>query len=177
MMVATVLERMMSYFGPDVRRINHALKVYALAGFIGRCENLSAPELLGLELAAILHDIGIKEAERKYHSSRGAYQEQEGPPVARTLLAGLPLDRDLLARILFLIGNHHSYQKIDGSDFQILVEADFLVNIFEDQLSVNMVESVCSKYFRTATGTSLLQRMFLPEASGEHSRALLPNET
>ena len=33
--------------------------------------------------AAYLHDIGIKEAERKYQSSAAPYQEQEGPAIAR----------------------------------------------------------------------------------------------
>ena len=61
------------------------------------------------------------------------------------MLEETDLDDEIIDRVCFLIGNHHSYQKIDGNDFQILVEADFLVNAFEDQLSVHSIESVRKK--------------------------------
>ena len=38
-------------------------------------------------------------------------------------------------RVQYLIGRHHTYNDIDGIDYQILVEADFLVNMYEDSLS------------------------------------------
>ena len=42
--------------------------------------------------AAVLHDIGIREAERKHGSSAGKYQEVEGPPIARRILEKLSVD-------------------------------------------------------------------------------------
>jgi len=54
--------------------------------------------------------------------------------------------------VCHLIGNHHSYQKIDDIDFQILVEADFIVNIFEDEMKRSKIESVVNKYFKTNSG-------------------------
>jgi len=69
--------------------------------------------------------------------------------------------KQILNRILYLIGNHHSYSKIDGLDFQILVESDFLVNIYEDEIDLAHIEPLKEKYFKTATGKALLTRMFL----------------
>lgn len=164
--IASIVGKMAAYFGSDVRRINHALKVHSFAKCIGELEGLSGETQNILEAAAVLHDIGIKESERKYNSSAGKYQEIEGPPVAKELLKEEGFGETDLERILFLIGNHHSYGKIDGGDFQILVEADFLVNIYEDDMQADAVRSVANKYFRTKTGTGLLESMYLNQAPG-----------
>ncbi|NMC39103.1 MAG: HD domain-containing protein [Bacteroidales bacterium] len=160
-MTDRVIHKMIEYFGNDARRINHALKVYGFAGCIARHEGLTEDEILIVDISAILHDIGIKEAERKFNSCNGHYQEIEGPPVARSLLADVNITMDLLDRICHLIGNHHSYQKINGTDFRILVEADFLVNIFEDEMPLHSIESIRRKYFKTATGISFIESMYL----------------
>ena len=157
--------KMIRYFGNDVRRINHALKVHGLVRVIAGLEKLSLPELTVLEIAALLHDIGIKEAERKYQSTAGHYQELLGPDIARELLTDLSLAEDSFERICYLIGHHHSYNQIDGLDFQVLVEADFLVNIFEGQMSKAQIAAIKEKYFKTKTGIGLLTAMY--ETSGE----------
>jgi hypothetical protein len=160
-MTDSIVEKMIRYFGTDIRRINHALKVAGFAGCIARREKLSENELRIVDITAILHDIGIHEAERKYNSSSGTYQEIEGPAIARELLSDEDLDSTTLDRICFIIGHHHSYPKIDGVDFQIIVEADFLVNIDEDEIKRHSVESIRSKYFKTNTGLSMLESMYL----------------
>ncbi len=159
-MVAHILNKMTAYFGRDVRRINHALKVYGFALAIMADENLSGRDVLAVELSAVLHDIGIHEAERKYQSSAGKYQELEGPPIARALLEEADVDSGVIDRVCFIIGNHHSYGKIDGNDFQILVEADFLVNIFEDGMDAGQIGSIRDKYFRTAGGLEIINSMY-----------------
>ncbi len=107
-----------------------------------------------------MHDIGIVNAEKKYHSTAGNYQEIEGPPVAREMLKKHKLTDESLERICYLIGHHHSYPKIDGIDFQILVEADFLVNIFEDDMSAGAIASVRDKYFKTKAGKAIFDRLY-----------------
>lgn len=159
-MIPSVIKAMAGYFQDDVRRINHALKVYGFAHALAGLEHLSARETLIVDLAAVLHDIGIKEAERKYNSSAGKYQEAEGPPIAKGILDEYQIETEVVNRVCYLIGNHHSYQKIDGVDFQVLVEADFLVNIFEDGMSGNAIESIRSKYFRTAGGIKLIETIY-----------------
>jgi len=159
-MVDDVLEAMIRYDGKDVRRINHAMKVHAFARHLALAEGLAGRALEVLETAAILHDIGIHEAERKYGSSSGEYQELEGPAVARGLLAGGGLAEDELERVLFLIGHHHTYSAIDGVDFRILVEADFLVNAFEDELASEAIVAARERVFRTKAGIALLDSMY-----------------
>lgn len=160
-MLEKVIVEMISYFGQDVPRINHALKVYSFATTIAKSEDLDSEVLEIVELSSILHDIGIKNAEKKYHSSNGKYQEIEGPPVAKEMLSRLGVSTKIIERVCYLIANHHSYSKIEGDDFQILIEADFLVNIFEDRMSKNSIESVYNKYFKTTTGRKILKEMYL----------------
>ncbi len=159
-MTTYAIQKMIRYFEADVKRINHALKVYGFASTIAREENLSKNEILIVDIAAVLHDIGIKEAEKKYNSCKGHYQEIEGPPVARKLLSESNLKPEIIDRVSYLIGNHHSYDKIDGQDFQILVEADFLVNIFEAKMSEETIKNVRQKYFKTKTGIEIIESMY-----------------
>lgn len=151
---------MIAYFGTDVKRIHHALKVYGFTMAIAHSEGADPHTVEVLELAAALHDIGIKEAERKYNSSAGIYQEKEGPAVARTIMEALNIAQELADRVCYLVGNHHSYEKIDGPDFQILIEADMLVNIQEDGLSGKAVSALRAKCFKTAAGKSILEGMY-----------------
>lgn len=80
-----------------------------------------------------MHDIGIHQAEARYGSSNGKYQEELGPAEARNLLEQLHVAETDIDRVCYLVGHHHTYSHIDGLDYQILVEADFLVNLYEDQ--------------------------------------------
>lgn len=160
-MVEQVVKKMIEYFGKDVKRINHAIKVYTFASNIGRLENLAQREITVLEIASVLHDIGIKKSELKYNSSAGKYQEIEGPPVARKILKPFGLKKDVIDRVCYLIGNHHTCNKIDGIDFQILVEADFIVNIYEDNLGKEQINNIYNRYFKTRTGREYFKSMFI----------------
>jgi uncharacterized protein len=161
MLVTETLTRMIDYFGTDVRRINHALKVNSFARLIGQKEGLASDILEIIDLSSILHDIGIPVSEQKYGSCIGKYQEIEGPPIAREILENLGVRPEIIDRVCYLIGNHHTYTKIDGIDFQILVEADFLVNIYEDEMSEGAVISAKDKYFKTSTGKKLIESLYL----------------
>jgi len=159
-MTVEILLRMVRYFGDDIKRIGHAFKVYGFAQAILAGEGLKGDQKLIAELAAILHDIGIKEAERKYNSSAGHYQEIEGPPIARQILSECGITGEISDRVCYLIGHHHTYNKIDGIDFQILVESDFLVNIQEEYIKPDAVSGVVQKYFKTITGIELVKRIY-----------------
>ncbi|MFL0250318.1 HD domain-containing protein [Clostridium neuense] len=152
---------MVLYFDGDVRRINHAMKVYSFAKTIGELEDIGESKLLILEVAAVLHDIGIKESERKYNSSAGNYQEIEGPDVARDILKEFNLDKAFVDRVCYLIAHHHTYSQIDGLDYQILIEADFIINIFEDSIAKEKVEIIKDKYFKTKTGIRFIESMYM----------------
>ncbi|MBU2701781.1 HD superfamily phosphodiesterase [Sporomusaceae bacterium BoRhaA] len=161
---SVAVNKMIGYFQNDVKRVNHALKVYGFAKSIAETEALSGERLEILEVAAVLHDIGIKLGEQQYHSSSGKYQEMLGPAVARTLLQEFNLQEKFIERVCYLIGHHHTYSKIAGIDFQILIEADFLVNIFEEDLSKQQIKSIQEKYFKTSAGTAYLDNLYLTKA-------------
>lgn len=76
------------------------------------------------------------------------------------MLSDQHIDTTTIDRICFIIGNHHSYQKIDNMDFQVIVEADFLVNIYEDEMKKHSIENIRNKYFKTQTGIAIIQSMY-----------------
>lgn len=161
-MYIKVMEKMIDYFGNDVKRINHALKVHSFTDFLGAVEiGDDVVRRNILHFAGLLHDIGIKEAEKKYNSNAGKYQEIEGPAIARRILEELYIASEIVERVCFIIGNHHSYDRIDGLDFQILVEADFIVNIFEDNMQKENIKTIKERIFKTRTGIKLLETMYL----------------
>ena len=162
-LVSEIYEKMVSYYSGDPQQIQHFIKVHSFSRWIGKRENLSEQELLTLEIAALTHDIGIKPAKEKYGSSSGIFQEKEGPSAARALLDKLPVSGEMLKRILYLIGHHHTYDSIDGKDYQILVEADFLVNLFENQADRKSIEACLRSVFKTDSGKKLLTEMFLKD--------------
>ena len=159
--LAELCKAMIAYDKGDPRRIHHFLKVHAFAALIGRLENIPQETQDLLEAAAILHDIGIHAAEEKHHSTAGKYQELEGPAIARDLLEGFEAcNADFIDRVCFLIAHHHTYNVVDSVDYQILLEADFLVNAYEDQLSPQAILSFREKVFRTKSGIALLNATY-----------------
>ena len=125
-----LITEMMKYYTGDPKRIQHFIKVYQFAKMIGELEKLPEEVQHILETAAIVHDIGIKPAEEKYGSCGGKLQEQEGPAAAEEMLQRLGYRPEVIDRVCYLVGHHHTYDHIDGSDYRILVEADFLFNIY-----------------------------------------------
>ena len=136
------------------------MKVSADAERSGPQKEIEKAILDILEVAALTHDIGIRISKEKYNSSAGKYQEVEGPAVAQQMLEDLQYDKAKTDRVCYLIGHHHTYDQIDGIDYQILVEADFLVNLAEEQSSRETIESVKGKIFKTKTGIWLINKIF-----------------
>ncbi|MCD8181284.1 MAG: HD domain-containing protein [Firmicutes bacterium] len=157
----TLALEMIKYYAGDIKRINHFIKVHGYAEAIGAAEGLDERTRLILETAAYVHDIGIKISEEKYNSSSGHYQEIEGPPIAEKMLKSLGYDDEIIGRVSYLVGHHHTYSDIDGIDYQILVEADFLVNIDEDGMDKSTAKGVREKIFKTQTGREMLDKLYL----------------
>lgn len=142
-------------------RVHHFLKVHAFSRAIGIAEKLDDRTQEILETAALLHDIGIKPSLEKYGSAAGPHQEAEGPPLAREVLIRFGYAESFMDRVCYLIGRHHTLTHIDGPDYQILIEADFLVNILEDHMDRPAIEIVYQKYFRTEKGREYLRQIYL----------------
>jgi len=158
--IAKVTLAMMQKNCGDIRRIEHTLKVFAYAQQLGIAESLDTQTLEVLELTALLHDIGIHVAEKKYGVSSAHHQEVEGPPVAHEILTSLNFKPEVVERICFIISKHHTFTAVDGIDFQLLVEADFLVNSSEDHASDHQIINFAQNIFRTESGLMFLKLLF-----------------
>ena len=154
---------MLAFNCGDPQREQHFIKVHRFAQLIGRMEKLDPHLQFVLEAAALVHDIGIRPAEEKYGSSNGKLQEQEGPAYAATLLQKLGFAPQDIERICYLVAHHHTYTNIDGIDYQILVEADFLVNFYEDVQEPEAIQTTYEKIFQTQSGKELCRITYFPE--------------
>ena len=153
---------MVEFFRGDSRRCQHWIKVHSLARQIAIGEGMEAHALFVLEATAMLHDCGIKPGELKYgvDHAHGHVQEVEGPPVAKAMLEELKFAAADIERICYLIAHHHTYHASEDIDYQILIEADFLVNLYEDNESKDAIRAVRKNIFRTQSGTKIFDDMF-----------------
>lgn len=152
---------MTHYYAGQPHRIQHFMKVYGYAKLIGEEERIDARTQEILNAAAIVHDIGIKKSEEIYGDSIGSHQEELGPAIAENMLKKLGYAEELIQRVSYLVGHHHTYDPIDGMDYQILVEADFLINLFENETSRKPAEMALERIFKTETGKEICKTMFL----------------
>ena len=129
--IETVYQAMIEYYRGDSHQIQHFAKVHTYSHLIGTLEGLDEETMITLEMAALVHDVGIKAGMEKYGRGNGKIQEELGPAIAEELLTGLGVDPDRVARISYLVGHHHTYTNVEGLDYRILLEADFLVNLHE----------------------------------------------
>ena len=165
-----LITAMKKVFGQDQRRISHALQVLGYAEQLQKVEG-GAPIIV--KAAAILHDIGIPEAERKYGSAAGRYQELEGPPIARKILEELGFGSDVVTPVLDLIAHHHNGQ-LQTTEFNLLWDADWLVNFPEEypNLAPDSTRERIAAIFRTTAGKTLAVTLFLKQ-SGTKSHSNL----
>lgn len=158
------LELMQRYYEGDQWSITHAQSVLGYAEQILREEQITdryRQEVV--VLAAIFHDVGIPIAKQKYGTAAGPYQEQEGEPVARRLLTELAIRPDILERVCYIVGHHHSQDQIDGLDFQIIWESDALVNIPSrpSRPAADQIAEIIARNFVTTTGRHLMTKILV----------------
>ena len=157
-----LIQKMKDVFGDDQKRINHAMAVLKYAEQIHSVEGGDATVVTA---AAILHDIGIHQAEQKYGSSAGKYQEIEGPPIAKKILNDDGFDSEKIEHICKIIANHHSAKNIDTLEFRIIWDADWLVNIPDEcsEMNGNKLKGFINRIFKTQTGRQIAKKLYLSE--------------
>lgn len=158
--VDLVYQKMVEYYRGDPGQIQHFVKVHSFASQIGRGEQLDEKTQQILEIAALVHDIGIKPAMARFGSASGPLQETLGPPIAEKMLREAGLPEEVIARVCYLVSRHHTYSDVDGLDYRILLEADYLVNCFENRFSPDAARAALGKVFITQTGMKLHKTMF-----------------
>ena len=161
-MVFRVMARAVEYNENDAVRIHHLIKVHSFARIIGKADGFDENNQKITELAAILHDIGMHNAEKKYNSTEGKYQEIEGEPLAREILKDAHVPGWIIDRVCYIVGHHHTLSAINGIDFRAVIEADTLVNILDKKITdKERIMKIRDLIFKTKKGTQLLNQMYL----------------
>jgi hypothetical protein len=91
------------------------------------------------------------------------YQEIEGPPIAKKILAKYQMDEQTIEHVCKIIANHHSAKDIDTPEFRIIWDADWLVNINEEfpYATKTELQAIIDKLFKTQKGHQLAEELFL----------------
>ncbi len=160
-MIEDILIKMIDYSEKNYHDINHFLKVHSFAKIICEKEKISEQEKLSLEIASVLHDIACPLCREKYGNTNGKYQEIEGEILAKEFLEEFNIPNEIKERVVYLVGKHHTYDNVLGIDYQILLEADYLVNAYESNYSKENIINVRDTVFKTNTGILLLTSMYL----------------
>ena len=160
MNISRIMEKMIAFSNGNLHDMNHFMCVWTYAKTIGELEGLDRKTQETLEIAAITHDIACPLCREKYGNTNGKRQEEEGGPLVRSFLADAGLSAEQVDRVAYLVSHHHTYTDIDGIDYQILVEADFLVNICDDNLTKEAALKAYNSIFKTECGKKICREMF-----------------
>lgn len=76
-LIDNVCQRMIAFDRGDAKRIQHFLKVHAYARLIAHGEKVDTKTQRIIELAALVHDIGIHPAEEKYGRCDGKLRSRK----------------------------------------------------------------------------------------------------
>lgn len=150
---------MKEIFGDDLKRIEHAL---AVLNYAEQIHTVEGGDRLVVVAAAILHDIGIPQAERKHGSAGAKYQEMEGPGIAREIMLKHGIAAELVEHVGKIIANHHSAKDIDTQEFRIVWDADWLVNWPEvyGKLDVEKLPATIDEVFKTRKGKEIAIKLY-----------------
>jgi len=156
MTIAQILVKMITHSGGNIHDIDHLIRVWTYAKTIGEQEGLDTEMQFVLETAAITHDIACPLCREKYGNTNGKHQEKEGEPMVRAFLADAELSIAQVDRIAWLVAHHHTFSEIDGADYQILVEADYIANASENGYSRENVRNFMERIMKTESGKRIL---------------------
>ena len=158
--ISQLMEQMIVFSNGNLHDITHFITVWTYAKTIGELEGLDADTQYLLEATAIVHDIACPFCREKYGRADGKLQEKESPALVYEFLSDFSLPEGYADRIAFLISHHHTIDQIDGMDYQILIEADYLVNADEGGYSKENIQTMLETVFQTDAGKTLLRSEF-----------------
>ncbi|MBQ3080250.1 MAG: phosphohydrolase [Clostridia bacterium] len=160
-MISRMTEAMIHFYKGSVRDIEHFLKVHAYARLIGRLEGLDRETQDILEMAAVVHDISCPILRERFGNANGKLQEEMSGEILAPFLDAFEIPMEVKERLLFLVSHHHTVTSVDGMDYQILLEADFLVNAKEGNMTKDAIQAFCDHTVKTAAGKRLFDSMYL----------------
>jgi HD superfamily phosphodiesterase len=153
---------MKRYFKQDFKRIGHATRVARYAEHIGKEEQGNLAVIL---TAAYLHDIGIREAERKHESTAARYQKEEGPLAAREILLRVGAREELIEEVCDILAHHQHPGAQDTVNFKAVYDAETLANLEEKQkdapVEPEKLAGILEGSFKTESGRNLAKSVLL----------------
>lgn len=158
--ISELVGRMIDFYNGNLHDINHFIKVWTYAKTIGELEHLDGETQFILEAAAVVHDISCPLCREKYRNADGKRQEEESPALVTDFLKDTGMSTSQIDRIVYLVSHHHTLNNIEGIDYQILIEADYIVNADESSYSPENIANFDENYFKTQAGHSLLHSVF-----------------
>ena len=161
MTISQIMNKMIAYSEGNIHDIDHFIRVWTYAKTIAELEQLDDETQYILEVAAITHDIACPLCREKYGNTNGKYQEAEGMPMVEAFLNDVGMSARQMERIKYLVGHHHTLSGIDGIDYQILIEADYIANASENGYDRKAIESFLNRIVKTSTGKQLIKSIFL----------------
>ena len=161
MTISEAIKKMMIESYGSQRDINHFIKVWTYAKTIGELEGLDEITQQTLEYAAVVHDIACPRLRAELGICPGTNQQELGGPMAKEFYEGSGLPENMIERIVYLVEHHHRFKNVDGLDYQILLEADFLVNAGEQEKYHKNIQVFHDKVFKTKSGIELLEAIYM----------------
>ena len=158
--VSQIMEKMIAFSKGNVHDIDHLIRVWTYAKTIGELEGLDKDTQFFLEVAAITHDIACPLCREKYGSTNGKFQETEGSLMVRDFLKNSVLTQEQIDRVSWLVGHHHTFQGIEGADYQILIEADYIANASENGYPESSIRNFMEKWMKTESGKQMIKDVF-----------------
>lgn len=160
MTISQIMNKMIAFSEGNIHDIDHFIRVWTYAKTIAELEQLDSETQYILEVAAITHDIACPFCREKYGNTDGKHQEAEGVPIVESFLNDAGMSAHQMERIKYLVGHHHTLSGIDGIDYQILVEADYIANASENGYDRKNIDSFLNQIVKTSTGKQLIKSMF-----------------
>lgn len=160
MTIAEIMKKMITFSNGNIHDIDHFLHVWSYAKMIGELEQIDPATQYILEVAAITHDIACPLCREKYGNTNGKHQEEEGIPLATDFLSDTGMTKEQIERVAYLVGHHHTLKDIEGIDYQILIEADYIVNAYESEYSKENIENFIEKVMKTDSGKRITREVF-----------------
>lgn len=161
-LVTKLHKEVIEYFAStDLTQIGHTEAVHNFAQLLAKLEKYDEKRQAMIEMSALLHDIGCPNAKVKYGNTNAPNQEKEGKPKAAEMLANYPMpkeDKELLAEV---VGLHHHHNKLKEMGFEILAEADLIVNLLEGYYKPEQAQYLFEHLVTTKSGRDLYRNMFL----------------
>ncbi len=116
---------MRKYFAEDTEHIQHALDVAEHAEIIGKEQKDG--DMMVIMAAALLHEIGLKNALKKYNSSTAKYLHLEGPPLAEKILTDLKAPQELIDEVCDIISHYQWPGDEETVNFKVLHDAALII--------------------------------------------------